>query len=274
MGPPVHRPSSQSPIGDALKRSYQQYQRDLGHDGDARDALTRMMDDTADLTDMADGFDELTDMADGQDDLATMASGEDELAQMAAGASGTTLAEEVEAELRDVVITTRHGQPVIKEASGSIPLNADPEVVEAAAAVILERPADPRRRVQAAEPPVSAPEQPVDPPVRPQRATSERTGQARPIAWVNNESGAPSRPVPVPSAPPVTTIKPKDLVLWIPFGIMICVVLGIGGRSNGLVGFLLFVAVVAVFFALLKSTRATSRKTTSMPKQQPDNRRR
>lgn len=280
MSPPLHRPSSQSPIGDALKQSHRQSQRDLGQLGDEPDALTRMVDEASDLTDMADGEDELSEMASGHDELARMAAGGD-----------ATLAEQVEAELTGATvrfdgaapvieasedaIDTQQDNPVIAEAGGgSLPLEAEPAVVEDAAAKVLERPTDPRSGVRRSEPP--APVQPVKPAARPQESSGQRDGREQTIAWVNSDANARprSRQSFPTDEPPIATLKPRDVVLWIPFGIMICVVLGIGGRTDGFIGFLLFALVVVTFGFLLKTTRATSRKTTTMPKQKPNSNRR
>lgn len=103
--PAVHRPVSQSPIGDALRRGRFDHTLPDAHDrtGEAHAAA---------LADMADGIDELADMADGVDELSTMADGTDELAEMAA-AGNTPLAREVEAQLAGAKVTFEGAKPVI-----------------------------------------------------------------------------------------------------------------------------------------------------------------
>jgi hypothetical protein len=195
-----------------------------------------------------------------------MASGHDELARMATGANAT-LTEQVEAELQGAHVDFTGSATTIEADKVTI---VDPGTVEP--------------QIEEHLPPSA----PIPKPPKPR--TQERSSRHETIAWVDasgkkpparqsdaaqaraqpNASQARTRATALQSRPgaaiPPPTTRIRNLVFWIPFGLLICVVLRMANNVNGFVGFIMFMVVVLIFMVLMKSTRATSRKTTTMPK--------
>jgi hypothetical protein len=109
--------------------------------------------------------------------------------------------------------------------------------------------------------PVVVPHDPVPAPVAATPATTPLTPTA---------SAPVTEPVatPVPSGQPPGpgSLTPATLVRWIPFILIGCFVLGIGRSLPGFGGVLGFVLVFGLIYVLVKVAAASSRKTTSMPR--------
>ncbi len=218
--PPRHQPRSQSPIGDALRRSQA-----------ARDPAP------ADLE--SDRF-------------------ADELARMAT--SDSALAREVEAELAGAKVTFDGARPVIETDQVDVTHSEDgaPVVAEHASSTSM--------------PTVSAP---VTEPGRATGSDSVPVVQTQPILTSSTANPAlrqhtveTTTPVgPSPSQGPATgQFDPATLVRWIPFILIGCVMLGFGRSLPGFGGLIGFALVIGLIYLLVKVAAASSRKTTSMPR--------
>jgi len=265
--PPTHAPRSQSPIGDALRRSAE---TGIGRGGEDTGGHARYMDEIArmsrpadELASMADGTDELADMADGADELADMAGGNDELADMAAGGH-TTLAQQVEAQLTGARVRFDGPEPVIDVEIEKEPRTAAPDATPPAHAATAA--------------PLTTPAKPAAPPAT--TASTARPGldSRPPIAWVGEAQPADKATTPERrsvygrpvtdwgGADPTPARRAIPALPWVPIVIAVCLILGMARAipaAGGIMGFLL---VIALVWGLLKWTSATSRKTTSMPK--------
>jgi len=187
--PPRHQPRSQSPIGDALRRS-----RESGTSG-AEDLAS--------------------------DDAA------DELARMAT--SDSPLARAVEAELAGAKVTFDGDAAVIE--TDRVDLTHTPE----GAPVVVSH----------------APAIPVSPP-RPQPVRSS-SGVA-PVVPAGDQR------------PASGGHDPARVVRWVPFILIGCFVLGFGRSLPGFGGIIGVALVIGLIYVLIKVAAASSRKTTSMPR--------
>lgn len=207
--PPRHQPRSQSPIGDALRRS--------------REAS-------------ATGPDSL-----GSAELA------DELARMAT--SDSALAREVEAELAGAKVTFDGDAAVIE--TDQVDLTHTPEGTPV---VATHAPAT--ESTSRSESTVVARPQPVRPAARaipaPGDSTMETT--ATPVT-----AAAGQRPA-------TGQFDPSTVLRWIPFILIGCVMLGVGRSLPGFGGVIGFALVIGLVYLLVKVAAASSRKTTSMPR--------
>lgn len=202
---PVHQPRSQSPIGDALRRSRDSRTTSPGDVGSAEAA--------------------------------------DELARMAT--SDSALAREVEAELAGAKVTFDGDAAVIE--TDQVELTHTPEgepVVAGHGQATANREADipvTESRVPS-ESSTVAPPQPVHPPAG--RSAIPTQGQR----------------------PSTGRLDPSTIVRWIPFILIGCAVLGIGRSLPGFGGIIGFALVIGLVYLLVKVAAASSRKTTSMPR--------
>ncbi len=206
--PPRHQPRSQSPIGDALRRS-----RDSGSTGPQ-------------------------DLA--SDDAAS------ELARMAADDS--PLAREVEAELAGAKVTFDGAAAVIQTDRVDVTHSADgAPVVAGHAPVVRETPA-----VESVAEPSTRP-QPVWP-----------TSRVAPVA----PAGAMDTPVGPNEGqrPALGGLDPATVVRRVPFVLIGCFVLGFGRSLPGFGGIIGVALVIGLIYVLIKVAAASSRKTTSMPR--------
>jgi hypothetical protein len=153
----------------------------------------------------------------------------DELAQMATNTSD--FAKEVDADLAGAKVTFDHGRTVIEANQADITRTPEKEP-----SVVVERPAPPK--------PTPVRSQPV------------RAAEARPQADSGHVDIPTSR-----SAP-----DPTRIGRWIPYIIFGCVFLGFTRSFSG-TGLIMAIAIaIFVVFLIMKATKATSRKTTSMPR--------
>lgn len=236
---PMHRPTSQSPIGDALRRS-----------GSAPDP--RKSD--------AAGEDDLSKMADGNDELADMASGVDELAEMAAGGK-TSLARQIEAELAGAKVTFEGARPVIDAEHVEIrqTTGGAPPVVASKVEGGAETPVGGRS--------VGKPAAVARQPTR-QSATRGRYGQPVSIPVVPS-TDATHQPASTRGGRPVES---GTVVRWLPFILIGLFIFAFGSSLPGMGGVVGFVIVVVLIYLLLKWTVASGRKTTTMPRDERWNR--
>lgn len=162
-----------------------------------------------------------------------------ELAEMAADDSA--LAREVEAELAGARVTFEGSQPVIGTDRAEI------SQTETGAPVVVEHPPLPNEATPApaqTKPSPTRTAPPVRPPVR----------------------AAVPEPVPVQPLPAPGGFTPATLLRWLPFILVGCVMLAIGRSLPGFGGVIGFAFVIGLIFLLVKVAAASSRKTTSMPR--------
>jgi len=243
--PPVHQPKSQSPIGDALKRS--RNQMDAARFDDVRAQAAAEADE---LSRMAGGVDELSDMADGNDELSDMADGVDELSEMAAGGD-TALARQIEAELAGAKVTFAGDAPVIET-----------DQVE-----IMQTPGDKPAIVESKPAVHPEPTNAID-------RLSKQAGIRGVYDHPMEETGAPAEYPEPPSAAPVdeSGFDLSMLIRWLPFILIGVVILGFGRSMPGIGALIGILLVVGLIVLLLKWTAASSRKTSSMPRDDSWNR--
>jgi len=217
--PPRHQPRSQSPIGDALRRST-----------DARatnpDAL-------------------------GSAEIA------DELARMAM--SDSALAREVEAELAGAKVTFDGDDAMIE--TDQVDLTHDPE---GAPVVAAHAPAS--AHPQASAPATASTQLPQS---GSGSATSARPQPVRPAARVipaPGERTMEATATPVDQRPATGHFDPATMARWIPFILIGCVMLVVGRSLPGFGGLIGFALVIGLIYLLVKVAAASSRKTTTMPR--------
>lgn len=214
--PTHHQPRSQSPIGDALRRSQA-----------ARDAAP------ADLE--SDRF-------------------ADELARMAT--IDSALAREVEAELAGARVTFDGASPVIETDQVDITHTRD------GSPVIAEKP-DSTASTSATEPsPQSGSRLP--PVTRPQPVRTSSTANPA-LRQHTVETTTPVDPV-QSQRPSTGQFDPATLVRWLPFILIGCVMLAVGRSLPGFGGVIGIALVIGLIYLLVKVAGASSRKTTSMPR--------
>lgn len=247
---PAHQPRTQSPIGDALRKSRATTDRDLHH-GSREDAAM--------LADMADQYDELADMASGNDELARMASG-----------GGSTLAEEVEAELAGAKVRFDGSTPVITHDPAAA---SKPEPVPKPARVPTPSPfrgdKAPAPQSSAAAPAPSPLADMVSGASTPRPSPRPRpvvTGPTQQLTEVGKRAGTPPRIHVTPT--------PGNVGGWVPLVAVGAFVLVAARGSSGVGAFIGIVLVLGLIFLLLRWTASTSRKTTTMPRDDKTKRRR
>lgn len=217
--PPRHQPRSQSPIGDALRRSREARATGPGDLGSAEVA--------------------------------------DELARMAT--SDFALAREVEAELAGAKVTFDGDAAVIETDQADLTHTPEgaPLVVEHASAA-----ADP----QASAPATASTQLPQS---GSGSATSARPQPVRPAARVipaPGERTMEATATPVDQRPATGHFDPATMARWIPFILIGCVMLVVGRSLPGFGGLIGFALVIGLIYLLVKVAAASSRKTTTMPR--------
>lgn len=302
---PGLRPTSISPIGDALRRSHHETQAELH-----REPLLPSPE-ADDLAAMASGDDDLAAMADGDDDLAAMASGDDELSAMARE-GGESFEAAVNAELAGAKVVFAGNKPVIEGAAVEVvePGEGEPDVIDqpgalsspadatssAGSATASDSPAG-RSPTASATPTSAAASPPTAPPTtrtqRPspaergrsqaQRTTQPPVGNANRASMAQQNQSTGTNPSRVPSAPSWQSIpggnrqvwpqdKPKpDLskmvgpLMAIPFLLIVCLILG-AGRGVGTFMVVSFITMIVIVFLLVRAAQLAARKTTSLPR--------
>ncbi len=221
--PPRHQPRSQSPIGDALRRSTEARATNP-------DAL-------------------------GSAEIA------DELARMAT--SDSALAREVEAELAGAKVTFDGDAAVIE--TDQADLTHTPE-----GALLVGEHASAAADPQASAPGTASTQFPQS---GSGSATLARPQPVRPSARVTParvdrtvETTATPVTAPVGQRPSTGHFGPATVMRWIPFILIGCVLLGVGRSLPGFGGVIGIALVIGLIYLLVKVAAASSRKTTSMPR--------
>ncbi len=193
------------------------------------------------------GTDELTKMADGKDELSHMASGSDELAEMAAG-GGASLTKQIEAELAGARVTFDGDEPVIDSDQIAITQTpgSEPSFVETRTGSNRVPGVDEVTTSQSAE----------------RRGLYDQTISG--AVGDSDQRGS--------SSGHGSGFDPNAVVRWLPFVLIGLFILGFGRSLPGMGGVIGFVLVAGLIYLLLKWTAASSRKTTSMPRDESWNR--
>lgn len=202
-----HRPRSQSPIGDALRRSR-------------------------------------ADRATGPDELGSAAIA-DELARMATNDSA--LAREVEAELTGAKVTFDRARAVIETEQVDVTHSGAGAPVVSAHAPVAPAP-EPNAPAAESEAPAKSGPGPGAP------------STSRAAAWT------PTATIPPAQRPATTGLNPATVTRWLPFILIGCAVLGIGRSLAGVGALPVIVLGIGLVYLLVKVASASSRKTTTMPR--------